>query len=496
MRSSTRPPKGHGATDVEERDADDLRQFGYEPMLVRQIGGFSSFAIAFSLISVFTGVFANFGHGLRQVGGAILWSWLLVVVGQTLVALVLAELSTRMPLSGYGYQWTSRLMNPHVGFFIGWLLGLQFLTGFPGICGTLAAEIGRLLGGRWTSPAAVTAVTLMIIATVAMIHLYGIRLAAAINDVGVWTELVGVVSVSGLLIGLAFNRGADPAVLTSTVTAPGGAPAGLGSWALSLLLGAWCLTGFEAAADLAEETRQPRQAVPRAILTSLLAAGVTGGLLIAGIVLTAPDLDEARNDPRPLARIVESAIGRAGWTATLIVSGIAMFACALASMAAASRLLFAMGRDRMLPGSRLLATIEPGRRIPRNAVIFIWLLSSMVVLALPTLDVITQISAVAGYVGYAGIVVSTLRAPPSRPADGFTLGRLRPLVAGLALVWTIVVVSALTLFPLQLEGIATPYLPAVSSATGLALGVFVYLAFARHRILTGVAGPPETLRSG
>lgn len=133
-------------------ESHDLRQFGYEQVLLRQLGGFSSFALAFSLISVFTGVFANFGHGLRQVGGAVIWSWLIVLVGQTLVALVLAELATRMPLSGYGYQWTSRLVNPHLGFFVGWLLTLQFLTGFPGISATLATELGSLVGPEATQP--------------------------------------------------------------------------------------------------------------------------------------------------------------------------------------------------------------------------------------------------------------------------------------------------------------------------------------------------------
>lgn len=480
---------------MEPRDANDLRQFGYEPQLVRQIDGFSSFALAFSLISVFTGVFANFGHGLRQVGGAVVWSWLAVLVGQTLVALVLAELSTRMPLSGYGYQWTSRLVNPHVGFFVGWLLALQFLTGFPGICGTLAAELGRLVGPPFSSPAAVTMVTLAIIALVAVIHLGGIRLAAVINDVGVWTELVGVVSVSGLLIGLALLRGADPGPLVSTVTAPGGTPAGLGAWALSLLLGAWCLTGFEAAADLAEETRQPRRVVPRAMLTSLLAAGVAGGLLIVGLVLSAPDLEASRSDPRPLAGIVEAAVGRRGWFAMLAVGGVSIFACALASMAAASRLLFAMGRDRMLLGSKLLAAVDPATRIPRNAVVFVWLFSSAVVLGLPTLDVITQISAVAGYCGYAGIVAASLHAPPRASADGFSLGRLRPVVAGLALAWTIVAVAALTVVPLPLEGIAIRHLPAVSSVIGLVLGGAVYAIWIRGRILAGAAGPPTGPRS-
>jgi len=475
---------------MDPQDAHELRQFGYEPVLVRSIGGFSSFALAFSLISVFTGVFANFGHGLRQVGGAVVWSWLIVLVGQTLVALVLAELSTRMPLSGYGYQWTSRLVNPHAGFFVGWLLALQFLTGFPGICSTLATELGGLLGEAWGQPASRTALTLAIIAAVAIIHLAGIRLASLVNDVGVWTELLGVIGVSCLLMCLAYLRRADVAVLGSTVTAAGGAPAGLGAWALSLLLGAWCLTGFEAAADLAEETRQPRRVVPRAILTSLLGAGVAGGLLIAGVVLNSQDLEAARSDPHPLPRILTATLGERGWKIVLAVGGVSIFACALASMAGASRLLFAMGRDRMLPGARLLAAVDPGRRSPRNAILFIWLLSSLVVLVLPTLDVITQISAVAGYVGYAGIVAAALIAPPAPSPGGSAQATLRPWIAGAALVWSLGVVVALTVPPLPIAGVATHHLPALSSAAGLGLGVAVYLGCIRRRILAGAAGPP------
>ena len=101
---------------VTRDDAQELASFGYTQQLRRTMGSFSSFAVAFSLISVITGVTANFGHGLQLVGGGVLSSWLIVLCGQTLLALLLAELSNRMPLSGYGYQWTTRLMNPHYGF--------------------------------------------------------------------------------------------------------------------------------------------------------------------------------------------------------------------------------------------------------------------------------------------------------------------------------------------------------------------------------------------
>lgn len=477
---------------MEDRDTADLRQFGYAQQLRRSLGSFSSFAVAFSLISVFTGVSANFGHGLRQVGGALVWSWLVVLAGQMLVALILAELSTRIPLSGYGYQWTSRLVNPHFGFFVGWLLTLQFLTGFPGVCATLAAQTGHWLGDAWASPATVTALTLGVIALTTMVHLFGIRLASHVNNTGVWTELLGVFGLSLALIVLALGRGDSPAVLWDSSNAVTGAPASLGAWALSLLVGAWCLTGFEAAADLAEETRQPRRVVPRAVLLSLLSSGLAGFLLLSGVMLAIRDLPAAQQSGDPLMTTIEQALG-AGWTpAVRLVIGVSIFACGLASMAATSRLLFALARDRMLPGSRWLAFVAEGHRTPRNAILFIWAVSSAVVLGLPSLDIITQISAVAGYLGYAGILIAALCSAPLAASDGFRLGRARRWIGAAALVWVLGVVAALTIPPTPLAGIQTQHLPALSSTVGVVIGFVIYVGWARPRLLRGEAGPPTS----
>lgn len=471
-------------------DADDLAAFGYRQELRRGIGGFSSFAVAFSLISVLTGVFANFDHGLRQVGGALVWSWLVVLAGQMLVALVLADLAVRMPLSGYGYQWTSRLANPHAGFFVGWMLLVQFLSGFPGVCATLARHTAPLLGTGWTTPQGLTLLTLAVIALVALFHLAGLRLAAACNDAGVWAELVGVALLVAGLLTVAVLRGATPAILFEPRAASGG-PSGLGDWALSLLLGAWCLTGFEAAADLAEETRQPRRTVPRAILGALLAAGLAGLLLLVGLCLSIADLAATQSSPAPLAGLLRGTFGDVGTTLVLWVVGVSVFACALASMAAASRLLFSLARDGMLPGSRLLAAVDPGRGTPAAAIACVWAASSAVVIALPVLDVVTQISAVAGYLGYAGILLAAIRADSPPSAGGFTLGRARPLVGWAALAWVIGVTLALTLPASDFAGVATRHLPAVSTTMAAAGGLALYLGFTRRRILAGEAGPPR-----
>jgi amino acid transporter len=177
----------------------------------------------------------------------------------------------------------------------------------------------------------------------------------------------------------------------------------------------------------------------------------------------------------------------------LAVVGVSVFACALASMAATSRLLFALARDRMLPGAGWLAFVTEGHRAPRNAILFIWAASSAVVLALPTLDIITQISAVAGYLGYAGIVVAALRAPAVPTREGFRLGRARSWIGGAALVWVLGLVAALTIPSTSLPGVTTQHLPALSTAGALAVGIALNFGLIRRRLQRGEAGPPGSL---
>ena len=85
------------------------------------------FAIAFSIISITTGIFLNFGFALKWFGPASIWTWPLVAVGNALIALIVAELGTRIPLAGYAYQWSSRLVNSTYGWFVGFA-GLLYMA--------------------------------------------------------------------------------------------------------------------------------------------------------------------------------------------------------------------------------------------------------------------------------------------------------------------------------------------------------------------------------
>ena len=242
-----------------------------------------------------------------------------------------------------------------------------------------------------------------------------------------------------------------------------------------------------------EETRQPRRVVPRAILLSLLSAGVAGFLLLSGAMLAIPDLRTAQAEENPLRHILEAAIGARGMALVLVVVCISVFACGLASMAGTSRLLFAMARDRMLPGARWLAFVAEGHRTPRNAILFIWAVSSVVVLGLPSLDIITQISAVAGYLGYSGTVIAALQTPTEAASEGFRLGRARPWIGGAALVWALGLVAALTIPASPIPGMATQHLPALSTAVAIGFVVALYFGMIRGRLLRNKAGPPKLM---
>src|ERR1041384_5248623 len=90
-------------------DDDQLHQYGYRQQFVRSLRHFESFAVAFSFISITTGIFTTYGFALGTGGPRAIWTWVIVTVGQALVALVYGGLAARVPLSGYSYQWASRL---------------------------------------------------------------------------------------------------------------------------------------------------------------------------------------------------------------------------------------------------------------------------------------------------------------------------------------------------------------------------------------------------
>lgn len=465
--------------------------FGYKEELSRSMNGFSSFAVSFSLISVLTGIFANFNFGYQQAGNAIILSWILVAVGQFLVALVMSRLSIQYPIVGYGYQWGARIINTHFGFFVGWLLLIQFITGFPTICKTFTTVLIDMLNIS-ASETTQSIFTLFIISLVSLIHILGIKIASKINDYGVYTEIIGVVFIITILLSASIlSEKVNYSSLESSINYLNQNSLNFSSFALSLLLGTWCLTGFEAAADLAEETKAPTKTIPKAIMLSITTSSITGLIIIIFLVLQANDIEKTKDNL--LIAILTKAIGLKMTSTLLIFILISIFACAVASMATASRLLFSFSRDKIFPYSDWISVVGKKSKSPNNAILLIWSFSCLSILGLKKIEIISSVSALAAYLGYTGIMIAALKNKSTvlNNRRFYYKNYWLKAIQWIALCWVVFVVIMLAYPESDIEGFETKHLPLITTSISILIGILLYFFYVRRRINEGIAGPPN-----
>ncbi len=448
-------------------DSEELAKFGYKQDLKRSMRRFSSFAVSFSLISILTGIFANFHFGFSEVGNFITISWAIVFIGQFIVALIMAELSVNYPISGYGYQWTYRLVGPKLGFATGWLLLLQFLTGFPGICKALSIVLSDLIFQNLNINISSLLISVLIIWIVTFIHLKGINLVSKINNIGVITEIIGVFMLIFFLGYFLINK--TDFDLISNQNNLSLSDFTLKSFALSILLGAWCLTGFEAAADMSEETKNPKYTVPKSIKYSLLSSGILGLIIIllSTVFLSINNYEKINNNY--LTDMLQFEFGIHIYLLTLVFIIIAIFACAVACLATASRLIFSMSRDSILPKSKWLSFVDHNKS-PSNSLIFIGVVSTFFIIIFEKIEMITSVSAISGYIGYCGIIYSSFFLTASS-----SVNRVPLILKIIALIWCVFVVLCLLLPGQAVEGFNFEYIHAISLFVFLIIGFFVYL---------------------
>ena len=196
----------HHITDIHDetgadaaRDEADLAKFGYKQELRRSLGVFSSFAVAFSYISPSTGIFALFFIGLTTVGGVFIWSWPIVAIGQLIVALGFAELSSHYPVAGSVFQWTKYLAGKTYSWFNGWIYLFAGILTVASVCATLPAALipafnnmGWNMANDHSNQRWIAVITLVIIT---VLNIFGVRLVALINNTGVMFEILGMVDL-------------------------------------------------------------------------------------------------------------------------------------------------------------------------------------------------------------------------------------------------------------------------------------------------------------
>ena len=442
---------------------DECRDCGYEPELQRTLGSFQIFAISFAFISVAVGIFATYDSVLVTAGPVGIWLWILAAVGQTLVALVVAQFAARIALSGSSYQWASRLANPRIGWLFGWLTFWYLAIAVVALDNALASQAIMPLVGMAPDEDTARLITVVILVVQAVLVIASTRLLGLITSSAVGIELaIVVVLVIGLAAVMVLTGSGDLGNLTSrgvTAADPNYFAIGGGLMA-GMIMGLTTLVGFDSAANLAEEAKDPFRSVPRAIVASVVAAGVLGLLFLIALTAAIKDIPAVSTSGSPVAAIIRSQLGP--------VAERILLACC-------SRQVFAMARDARFPLHAWMRKVNPRTQTPVVATILILAVGLVLMLALPGEALMQLIigSTILPALIYAGIVILYLvvRKRLDHKEGGFSLGRFEVPVAAAALIW-----EAIVLVVLVTPGDAA--VPALIVA-GLILAGGVYFSYLR-----------------
>jgi amino acid transporter len=315
-------------------------------------------AVAFSIIV-----------GANYAGGALPLSVVLAMVGCLLVAVSIGQLAGRLPSAGGFATYAARGLHPAVGFLVGWgyafveplVAPLLFLVFGNVVAGTLQQELGWSYDTWWVVSAVAAALVVFVLGW------FGIRLS---TGAGTLLGLFEILVFAALAVTLIVQAGdANTLSVFGTGSADVEGFAGLSGVVAGSVYTILAFIGFEAAAPLAEEARDPRRTIRLAVIYSCLGIGLFYVLTTyAATVAFGPDRFadfSASGNNNPWDALARGAWG-AGWVLVFLAVANSAIANANASANAATRTWFALGRIRVLP--RPLEHVNPQWRSPDVAV--------------------------------------------------------------------------------------------------------------------------------
>lgn len=493
MSTEPRAPSGALPELSDAADQNDLAQFGYNQRLKRTMSTFTSFCLAFSMIAITGTLGSLLGPSLAQVGGVAVWFWALAFVGVIWIVLVFMHMAARIPVTGYAYQWASRITSPYYGWLVAVVGIITFTTGATSI----GALFGSILAPELGMAGTTTQIILLSSAALTfcfILNILGIRIATHFNNgVAISEIIVTLIFVIALLLGIAFFFD-QTSGFSSLVKNHG--PEGVNghipweNYVFAATAPIFSLMGWEASADLAEETVDPRKAAPKAMLRAVSICSL-GGLIVMGVVIAAipGSIQHAVAEPNTMFWVAEQHFGSFPAAILKVVAFFSLLGCIVANIAVATRLIFSVSRDRLLPFSKQLASINVRWRTPVVASVVLWVICMIINIAGGgNIFRITAMAVIAYYLTYALTVIAVMvgqrrKSIPEPTGTGyFGLGKALIPVCCVALLWCVGVIVA------YLAPSANHY---IIGYFGVALGLGALLTiYAWNALRNGTAAVP------
>lgn len=483
------------------QDMQDLHKLGYAQQLFREMGGFSNFAISFSIISILTGAILLYGYGLGFAGPIInTYGWPLVSFFVICIAASMAELASAYPTAGGLYFWAHRLGGYRWAWITAWfnMLGQIMITAGINFAAAIyiAGAVNRIFNTGFDVTNTMTMVVVMIIIMIPqmLINIFGIKLTARLSDFSVWWHIGGVVVMVGLLLlfgkyknefgflfqsqqtvnpnDIAYTFAAGPFPFDSLMMripgmtqlyAAGGL---LLAFTLGLLQAQWTYTGYDASAHVAEETVMARLNSAWGVFLSVAVSFVVGYVMLLTLTLAIPNglagipavIDPA-NSPAVLYIVYQNFDNALFSNIIAVIIGVAMWLCGLSSITSMSRMWYAFARDNGMPGSGLIKQIHPRLRTPVWAIVITCTLAVLLTVYSAVYSVVVAVSTTALYLAYGIPIYLNLRnklrkqgeftTPKTAP---WSLRGLGPVVNVLALLWIVFITILFSIPPNELAG--------------------------------------------
>ncbi len=345
------------------------------------------------------GIYALVGEVGAEVGGAVWTAFLVALALALFTAFAYAELVTKYPHAGGAALYINRAFKtPFITFMV------AFAVMASGV--TSASTLSRAFGGDYLKEfidVPTTAAALVFIVIVALINFGGIRGSVRTNMVLTVVELTGLVII--ILIGLWVLGGGGDAQ-AADVGRNFQFKEGEGAF-LAILAGTalafYALIGFEDSANVAEEAQNPSRAYPFALFVGILTAGVIY-FLVTFAASTVVPTGQLANSDGPLLEVVREGSDMP----PRLFSAIALLAVAngaLINMIMASRLLYGMANERVMP--RILSTVHEGRRTPWIAIAFTTALA-VILISIGTLEDLAVVTVMLLLIVFAMVNVAVL----------------------------------------------------------------------------------------
>ena len=357
-----------------------VEAFGYRQELKRSLS-FTDLLVYGLIFMVPIAPFGIFGSVFQASGGMVALVYAIGGLAMAFTAASYSQMSRAFPMAGSVYTYAGRGIAQPVGFIAGWMILLDYVL-VPALL-YLIASIA--MNSIITSvPVWIWLVAFVVLNTV--VNYFGIEFTARVNKVMLIAELIvlAVFLVIGVVaLASGEGRGFDFSPVYNSDT-----------FSLELVFGAVSIAvlsflGFDGISTLAEENRESARSIGKAMIAALALAGTLFIVQtwVAALLVPDPDALIAEGDAAGTAFYDAADVAGGAWLATLTAVATAIawgFANSLVAQAATSRLLFAMARDRQLPG--FLRQVHPTRRVPVNATLLVAAVSLVLGLYMTTRD--------------------------------------------------------------------------------------------------------------